>query len=331
MTARQFVKYGPSIPAEVLYALEEGTLVFFCGAGISKGTGLPDFAGLVADVRAACYPTADEAVEDAACHAQYDKALEVIERAEGDRRGSMRRAVMRRLLATPEGDVKLELHQALLTLAKRKGRPGSGVGYRLVTTNFDDRFQEAGLQPEWIEQGPRLRRPRPDTLNRVVYLHGRIERELPESQRDLFELVLTSADFGNACLREGWAARFVIELFREFTVLFVGYGLNDPVMRYLMDAFATESRPGGQFKPAYALASYKAAKENDRERQQRLWEAKNVRPILYAADLLQRNARIAGRSGAISGSLYTRFLNHRRTCFLSWRASSRWPRSTKWL
>ena len=109
-----------------------------------------------------------------------------------------------------------------------------------------------------------LSRPRPESLRKVVYLHGRMKSELPEESRQLLDLVLTSADFGNAYLREGWAAKFVIELFREFTILFVGYGLNDPVMRYLMDALATESHPGGQFKRAFAIASYKSRENHDR-------------------------------------------------------------------
>ena len=40
-------------------------------------------------------------------------------------------------------------------------------------------------------------------------------------------MVLTDADFGRAYLTEGWARRFLVELFRSFTVLFVGYSHND--------------------------------------------------------------------------------------------------------
>ena len=49
MSGRQIVAYGPWLPAEVLQALEEGRLMFFCGAGISKSNepwGLPGFAEL---------------------------------------------------------------------------------------------------------------------------------------------------------------------------------------------------------------------------------------------------------------------------------------------
>ena len=52
-------------------------------------------------------------------------------------------------------------------------------------------------------------------------------------------MVLTDKDFGRAYLTDGWARRFLVELFRFFTVLFVGYGHNDPVMRYLARALPT--------------------------------------------------------------------------------------------
>lgn len=42
----QFIKNGPNIPESLLVAQEEGRVVFFCGAGISRPT-LPDFGGLV--------------------------------------------------------------------------------------------------------------------------------------------------------------------------------------------------------------------------------------------------------------------------------------------
>ena len=40
------------------------------------------------------------------------------------------------------------------------------------------------------------------------------------------DMVLTDADFGRAYLTEGWAQRFLVDVFREFTVLFIGYSLS---------------------------------------------------------------------------------------------------------
>ena len=62
----------------------------------------------------------------------------------------------------------------------------------------------------------------------IVHVHGAVDR--PET------MVLTDADFGRAYLTEGWARRFLVDLFRSFTVLFVGYSHGDLVMHYLARA-----------------------------------------------------------------------------------------------
>jgi hypothetical protein len=73
-------------------------------------------------------------------------------------------------------------------------------------------------------------------------------------------------------------------MFREFTVLFIGYSLSDPVMRYLMDVFATESGEDRQFRRAFALVPHDGRKHGERERQEKLWgEGKRVTPIMYDA------------------------------------------------
>ena len=94
----------------------------------------------------------------------------------------------------------------------------------------------------------------------------------------LHRLVLTSGDFGLAYLTERWAARFVSELFRNYVVCFVGYSINDPVLRYMMDALAAD-RMLGEFTPqAYALGDCEPGQEHRKTIE---WEAKGVTPILY--------------------------------------------------
>ena len=47
----RFLKDSPSIPDALLIARDEGRVVFFCGAGVSRArAGLPDFFGLADDV-----------------------------------------------------------------------------------------------------------------------------------------------------------------------------------------------------------------------------------------------------------------------------------------
>ena len=109
----------------------------------------------------------------------------------------------------------------------------------------------------------------------LVHLHGRI---VPGEGGA--NLVVTAADFGRAYLTERWAARFVTELFREFTVVFVGYSVADPVMSYLVDALAAERDKGARFANAHAFAPHDGTPEAE-DKARDSWHAKNVKPILY--------------------------------------------------
>ena len=43
----ELVEHGPNIPFKLMNELDDGRVVFFCGAGISMASGLPSFGGLV--------------------------------------------------------------------------------------------------------------------------------------------------------------------------------------------------------------------------------------------------------------------------------------------
>lgn len=122
-----------------------------------------------------------------------------------------------------------ELHCNLLRLFSK---PES---VKIVTTNFDLLFEQAAekvldLNPE-IFRAPAL--PLGNNFRGIVHVHGSVAR--PE------EMILTDEDFGRAYLveSEGWARRFLVELFGSFTILFIGYKHNDTIMNYLASALPT--------------------------------------------------------------------------------------------
>ncbi len=279
----ELVENGPYIPTKLLNELDDGNVVFFCGAGISMGTGLPSFGGLVDHVYTENRLEPDEIEREALdCgiddpklrRPKYDKVLGLLERPErlGPTRSSdpsrMRDTIVRRLSERSTGP--LHVHRALVTLSS------TTKGVRLVTTNFDNRFHSAGVQNKFIDSAPKLPVPKAYGWHSLVHLHGRIGNDLEDK-----DLVLTAADFGRAYLTERWAARFVTELFREFTVVFVGYSLDDPVMSYLVDALAAERSRGIRFNEAYAFAGFQD-EEGEYERSMRGWQAKNVQALLYS-------------------------------------------------
>ena len=126
-----------------------------------------------------------------------------------------------------------------------------------------------------VDAAPKLPLPKRQSWSSLVHLHGRIMEG-----EDGSNLVLTAADFGRAYLTERWAARFVSELFREFTVVFVGYSVSDPVMGYLVDALAAERDKGARITKAYAFAHHDGSPEGV-EKTRDEWLAKKVEPILY--------------------------------------------------
>lgn len=268
----ELVSKGPDIPVGLLNQLDDGRVVFFCGAGVSRGGGsqLPNFRDLLCNVYQENHLSPDEFEREALGDHAYDKVFELLEQPERLGPEQVRRSVAACLSKEPVGP--LQMHRDLLSLSLVEG------GHRLVTTNFDNRFREAereaaGLREHLqVHDAPALPVPTHRRWRTLVHLHGRIKPNGGHS-----ELVLTSADFGRAYLTEGWAARFVSALFADFTVVFVGYSLSDPVMRYLVDAVATEGRDLGG---AYAFAGYDPAKTTA-ESARAKWKARNVEPMPY--------------------------------------------------
>ena len=207
---------GIEFPKPLMEALREGRLVVFAGAGVSMGepAGRPSFRDLAKVVAQGT----GEAL-------QYDEA-------EDHFLGRLKSADIKvHELAADElskCDPKpTDLHRDLLRLYLN---PAS---VRIVTTNFDILFEQAaeGLfqsQPE-VFKAPAL--PLGGNFIGIVHVHGSLDRA--------DDMVLTDADFGRAYLTEGWARRFLVELFHSFTVLFVGYSHSDVVMTYLARALPT--------------------------------------------------------------------------------------------
>ena len=173
----ELVANGPTIPVRLMNELDNGRVVFFCGAGISAGEGseLPNFADLLDHVYEANYLEPD-AVEKEALDLEeevfenrrpnFDRALGLLERPKRLGPQILRRTVIDRLSKPPTG--QLRTHEALITLSRAE------QGVRLITTNFDNRFIEAGLEEQIVDVSPKLPVPKPHNWSTLVHLHGRI-------------------------------------------------------------------------------------------------------------------------------------------------------------
>lgn len=270
----QFVANGPEIPNELLQAHEDGRVVFFCGAGISYPAKLPGFEGLVRRIYKEVGTDFSEIEKRAFDKQQFDATLDLLERRLPGQRNSVREALALSLKPNLRLKNATRTHEALLCLARTR----KGV-MRLVTTNFDRIFDAAAKKMGQTYQefsAPMLPVPKSSRWDGLVYLHGVMPKKLDLTM--LNRLVVTSGDFGLAYLTERWAARFVGELFRNYVVCFVGYSINDPVLRYMMDALAADRMLGEVTPTAWAFADCNPGQEHEKEIE---WEAKGVSPILY--------------------------------------------------
>ncbi len=203
----------------ILDALRDDRLIIFAGAGVSMGppSSLASFWKLTCDIAHGTGLIPSEPL-DRFLGQLHHRNVAVHERAAQ--------------LLSPAESAPNALHHDLLRLFRTADR------VRLVTTNFDLHFETAanalfGAVPD-VYCAPAL--PRGYDFSGIVHVHGALPRA-----RDL---VLTDADFGRAYLTEGWARRFLVDVFRQYTVLFIGYSHNDVVMNYLTRALPADSVAG---------------------------------------------------------------------------------------
>ena len=239
---------GVNFPEPLLNTLRDGRLVIFSGAGVSMGppAGLPGFRQLAQQV-------AEGTGQSIGTSETEDRFLGRLEDGGID---VHRRAVQFLQQHDPE---PTELHRDLLRLYTRT------EDVQIVTTNFDPLFEQAMgnlFNPvPWVFQAPAL--PLGGSFHGIVHVHG--------SLNDPEQMVLTHRDFGKAYLTEvdGWARRFLVDLFANQTVLFVGYSHNDTIMTYL-----TPSLPPDDGQRRFALIG-------DRSDEPERWLGLGIQPVIF--------------------------------------------------
>lgn len=239
---------GLDFPRPILNALRDDKLVVFAGAGVSMGkpASLPSFTKLA---MAIAQGTGEELKENE----PEDRFLGRLKHKGVD----VHKIAAEELKKNCCGKIPkpADLHRDLLKLYPESMAP------RIVTTNFDTLFEQAEKclfvsRPD-VFTSPAL--PPGGHFTGIVHVHGMLSR--PK------DMVLTDADFGRAYLTEGWARRFLVDVFRSYTVLFVGYRHNDTIMNYLSRALPvdeTESR-------------FAVTHETDDSR----WQYLGIEPITY--------------------------------------------------
>ena len=256
---------GVNFPEPLLSALRDGRLVVFAGAGVSMGppAKLPSFRRLAEQVAEGT----GQSIIDGETEDRFLGRLE-------DRGTDVRQRVAQILQSNnPEPTA---LHCDLLRFF------GNTEDVRVVTTNFDVLFEVVATGD--FDHRPRVFQaaalPLGSRFRGIVHLHGSVNE--PE------EMVITHRDFGRAYLTEddGWARRFIVALFANCTVLFVGYSHSDTIMTYL-----TPSLPPDDGQKRFALVGNKS---DDLAH----WRGMGIEPIVFpqadANDFGGLEAAVAG-------------------------------------
>ena len=265
---------APDIPERLLQNHEDGKVVFFCGAGISYPAGLPGFRNLVEQVYDNLgFQPRSQIQQVAFKNNQYDIAISLLESEISGGRERVRKEISDILSSPTINEKTTIMHEALLALSRN-----GGGKLRLVTTNFDRVFEhvikETGIARDCFV-APALPIAN-DEWNGLVYLHGLL-REEPESEENE-SIIVSSGDFGQAYLIDRWAARFLGQLFKKFSVCFIGYSLEDPVVRYMTDALAAARLNDANLPEMFAFCDYTRSCKNEIQNK---WKSKGVTPIPY--------------------------------------------------
>lgn len=209
--------HGVEIPDRLTEAVEEDRLVVFAGAGVSMQPPdpLPDFTELVDQITKVVRP--GKPALQRIGNERYESYLGRMGEAE-----ELKEACARIMSPGAPSD----LHANILRLFK-------GGALRLVTTNYDLRFERAAEtlgMPARSFSSPAL--PLGNDFSGIVHLHGDV------THAD--ELILVDADYGSAYVSDGWVTRFLVKMFQSYMVLFVGYSLSDVPMQYLARSISGE-------------------------------------------------------------------------------------------
>ena len=208
------------LPEPLIEAHADGRLALFVGAGASSDppASLPDFKALAGKI----------ASRTIGSHLNERDPARLLDRLQAEHEINVH-AEIRKVLteAQPEPNAT---HEAIvrLALSAPSGQP------RIVTTNYDTLLSQLLPTDTRTYEYPDL--PGRGDFTGVVYLHG----SLKDARGGL---VATDSHLADAYMgTRAVGTLFLERLFDKCSVLFVGYSLDDVLVRYLLKAHSTTSK-----------------------------------------------------------------------------------------
>ena len=271
--ALRFSNDGPKFPNEFIDSLLAGEVVFLCGTGVSAPQ-MPGFRGLVERTYEALGLERTDSEQSAFDKGLFEEVLGALSRRLSDPYAVTR--TVSELLTVPDHPI-LDQHRSILRLSRDLDNRIS-----VVTTNFETLLERAAAE-EMSNETPRnvsfagqaLPTPGSPTFSGIIHIHGRLADGLLGLEPT--PLVITSADYGDAYMRSGWASRFLFDLARCKVIVLVGYSANDAPVRYFLNVLEADRVRFPDLKPVYAFDAY----ERDSGEATRSWGTLAVIPMPY--------------------------------------------------
>lgn len=257
--------YGVEVPDELIDAIKENKLVIFAGAGVSKGApaNLPNFIEL-------CQKIARSTKE------KYDVKNDIPDRFLGKLKSIHNIDVHNktcqyiRMANQPN-----PIHSLIIKLFNNKN-------VKIITTNYDTLFEktfENNNEKVRVYDNPAL--PFGDDFTGLIHVHGNVNE--PKN------IIVTDEDFGRAYMSDGQVSRFLVKVFENYHVLFVGYSYNDVIVQYLTRALFKND----------TYNRYVLTDKNDN------WELLGIKTIKFPKERYDVLNEVIDRIGDIANSNYT--------------------------
>lgn len=197
------------------FARGNGTI--FVGAGVSRNSGLPDWQGLIDELKA-------DIGSEAAKESNYLQIAELYE-------AKHNRAILVQYLARKLANVRVQparIHELIVSLPVQ----------RIYTTNFDPLLELAcrkvQLERQPISKASQIGLSDASTQS-IVKLHGDLAD--PES------IVVTARDYYSYLLRNPAIADLLKVELQTRTVLFIGYSFSDPNLAMILSNAMVQGGP----------------------------------------------------------------------------------------
>lgn len=269
----RFHEDGPSIPNELLQDQKLGKVIFICGAGVSKQAKLPNFKELTRhvldevnaddDSNAVKYFNTWLPHTDSVYRVPFDAIYSELYKEYGKEYIS---SIIASHLLKLEADVSNYSHfHDIITISSCESRK-----IQIATTNFDRLLECALSNKSKITVCPKHSHNDSISLAEgIVYLHGRIR----DANDDRQHFVLSKRDFGKAYLVDGFTLNLLKFLINNYSVVFIGYQIGDPIVQYLFEGLLDSNNDVR--RKLYMFIDEKSSKSFDS------WDNLGVNPIVY--------------------------------------------------